>query len=275
MMLKVENLVKMYGDFLALKGISFEIRRGEILGLIGENGAGKSTTIKILVGLLRPTSGKVEYDGLDFFKRKSKLKKNIGYVPEVDSLYEDMNAFDYLMFFASLYGIHSEKARKKAEELMKALNIPNKNISEFSKGMRRKLSIARSLIHDPDYLIYDEPIGGLDPSTSLFIAEFMKDLENKAILFSAHNLYYVEFVCDKIAIMKEGRILYYGDLEELRGMQNYVLHYRLDGVENTFKTNDIEELNEFLKEIASKGKIVRIEVEATRLEDLYFSLIRR
>jgi len=275
MMLKVDNLVKRYGNFLALKGISFEIRRGEILGLIGENGAGKSTTIKILVGLLRPTSGKVEYDGLDFFKHKSKLKKNIGYVPEVDSLYEDMNAFDYLMFFASLYGIHSEKARKKAEELMKALNIPNKSISEFSKGMRRKLSIARSLIHDPDYLIYDEPIGGLDPSTSLFIAEFMRDLENKAILFSAHNLYYVEFVCDKIAIMKEGRILYYGDLEELRGMQNYVLHYRLDGVENTFKTNDIEELNEFLKEIASRGRIVRIEVEAMRLEDLYFSLIRR
>ena len=274
-MLKVENLIKRYGDFLALKGISFEIRRGEILGLIGENGAGKSTTIKILVGLLSPTSGKVEYDGLDFFKHKSRLKKNIGYVPEVDSLYEDMKAFDYLMFFASLYGIDSKKAKKKAEDLMKYLNIPNRSISEFSKGMRRKLSIARSLIHDPDYLIYDEPIGGLDPSTSLFIAEFMKDLRDKAILFSAHNLYYVEFVCDKVAIMKDGKILYYGDLEDLKGMQSYVLHYRIDGVEKTFKTNDVDKLNEFLREIAPRGRIVKIEVEATRLEDVYFSLIRR
>lgn len=273
-MLRVENLIKRYGDFLALKGISFEIDRGEILGLIGENGAGKSTTIKILVGLLKPDSGKVEYDGLNFFENKSKLKKNIGYVPEVDSLYEDMNAFEYLMFFSSLYGVERDVARKRAEELIEALKIPNKNITEFSKGMRRKLSIARSLIHDPDYLIYDEPIGGLDPSSSLFIAEFMKSLRDKAILFSAHNLYYVEFVCDKVAIMKDGRILYYGDLEELKGMQRYVLHYKLDGVEKTFATNDIDALNEFLREIVPKAKIIKIDVETSRLEDIYFSLIR-
>ncbi len=273
-MLVVENLVKRYGDFLALKGIGFEIRRGEILGLIGENGAGKSTTIKILVGLLKPDSGRVEYDGMNFFENKSRLKKNIGYVPEVDSLYEDMNAFEYLIFFASLYGVEKRKAGKRAKRLISSLKIPNKKISEFSKGMKRKLSIARSLMHDPDYLIYDEPIGGLDPSTSLFIAEFMKDLKDKAILFSAHNLYYVEFVCDKIAIMKDGKILYYGDLEELKGMQRYVLHYKLDGVEKTFATNDVDALNEFLKEIIPKGRIIKIEVDTPRLEDIYFSLIR-
>ncbi len=274
-MLKVEDLVKRYGEFLALKGVSFEIRKGEILGLIGENGAGKSTTIKILVGLLKPDSGRVEYDGLDFFENRGKLRKRIGYVPEVDSLYEDMNALEYLTFFASLYGVKGDVAKRRAEELMKSLRIPNKTIAEFSKGMKRKLSIARSLMHDPDYLIYDEPIGGLDPSTSLFIAEFMKNLKDKAILFSAHNLYYVEFVCDKVAIMKEGRILFYGDIEELKGMQTYVVRYKLDGVERTFVTNDIEDLNEFLREVVPRGKIVGIDIETKRLEDLYFSLIRR
>ncbi len=274
-MLKVEGLVKRYGKFLALKGVSFEIRKGEILGLIGENGAGKSTTIKILVGLLKPDSGRVEYDGLDFLENRGKLRKRIGYVPEVDSLYEDMNALEYLTFFASLYGVKGDVAKRRAEELMESLRIPNKTIAEFSKGMKRKLSIARSLMHDPDYLIYDEPIGGLDPSTSLFIAEFMKNLKDKAILFSAHNLYYVEFVCDKVAIMKEGRILFYGDIEELKGMQTYVVRYKLDGVERTFVTNDIEDLNEFLREVVPRGKIVGIDIETKRLEDLYFSLIRR
>ena len=263
--------MKRYGDFLALKGVSFEIERGEILGLIGENGAGKSTTIRILVGLLRPTSGKVEYDGLDLFENLKVIKRRIGYVPEIDSLYEDMRALDYLKFFANLYGVDE----RRGKELMDLLGIPNKMIAELSKGMRRKLSIARSLIHDPDYLIYDEPIGGLDPTTSLFIAEFLRGMKDKAILFSAHNLYYVEFVCDKVAIMKEGRILYYGDMEELKGLQRYVLRYRLDGKEGEYVAEDVKELNEFLRGVVGEGgEILGVEVSTRRLEDVYFSLIR-
>jgi ABC-2 type transport system ATP-binding protein len=271
-MLRVENLVKFYGEFQALKGVSFSVKKGEILGLIGENGAGKSTTIRILIGLLKPTAGIVEYDGLNFFLNRDKLKKKIGYVPEVDALYEDMKAKEYLEFFASLYDV---KADKRIEKLMEMLKIPNKTISEFSKGMRRKLSIARSLIHDPDYLIYDEPIGGLDPMTSLFIAEFMKGLRDKAILFSAHNLYYVESVCDKVAIMKAGELLYYGDVEEIKGTKSYTLYYEENGEFKEFRTNDIDTLNEFIREIVPKARIVRIDVEARRLEDVYFELMKR
>ncbi len=270
-MLVVENLTKAYGDFLALKGVSFSVKRGEILGLIGENGAGKSTTIKILVGLLKPTSGTVEYDGLNLFENMNTIKKKIGYVPEIDALYEDMKAREYLEFFASLYNAKSERI----DYLMNVLRIPDKTIAEFSKGMRRKLSIARSLLHNPDYLIYDEPIGGLDPTIALFIADFMKSLKDKAILFSAHNLYYVETVCDKVAIMKAGEILYYGDVEELKGMKTYRLYYKEDGTVKEFKTNDVEELNEFIREIALKAKIVGIDVDVKRLEDVYFELMKR
>lgn len=271
-MLVVEDVSKVYGDFVALKGVSFTVERGEVVGLIGENGAGKSTTIRIVVGLLRPTSGRVEYDGLELFENLKTVRRRIGYVPEVDSLYEDMKALDYLKFFADVYGVDVDYGRR----IMEMLGVPNKRIAELSKGMKRKLSIARSLVHDPDYLIYDEPMGGLDPSTSLFIAEFIKKLRDKAVLFSAHNLYYVEFVCDKVVIMKGGRVLYYGDIEELRGLQRYVVRYRLDGREEEFVTEDVKELNEMLKGILTDGgEIISVESSARRLEDVYFSLIGR
>jgi len=269
-MLVVENLRKVYGNFKALDGISFTLERGSILGLVGENGAGKSTTIRILVGLLKPTSGRVEYDGLDLFENLKVIKRRIGYVPEVDSLYEDMKALDYLKFFAAIYGVN----KGRCEELMEMLGIPNKTIAELSKGMKRKLTIARSLVHDPDYLIYDEPMGGLDPSTSLMIAEFMKGLREKAILFSAHNLYYVEYVCDEVIIMKGGKILYYGDIENLKGLQRYVVKYRLNGKVEEFVSDDGKELNEFLRSVLEDGgEVLSVNVSTRRLEDVYFELI--
>ncbi len=278
MMLKVENISKRYGDFLALKDASFELKKGEILGLIGENGAGKSTIIKILSGLIEPTSGRVEYFGMDFFSNREVIKKRIGYLPEVDSLYENMNAIEYLTFFASLYDIPEREAKKRIVRLINMLKFPaDKPLSEFSKGMKRKVSIARTLVHDPDVLIYDEPTGGLDPSTSLFIANFMKELKEngKAVLFSAHNMYYVESVCDKVIILKRGEVLYYGDLEELRGVgKRYVLHYSENGKEEKFVTDDVDELNSFIRSlVASGGVILKIDSEIPRFEDIYFSLV--
>ncbi|AEA48113.1 ABC transporter ATP-binding protein [Archaeoglobus veneficus] len=271
--LKANGLKKRYGNFEALKGVSFELDSGEILGLIGENGAGKSTIIKILTGLIEPTDGKVEYFGRDFGEFKE-VKNDIGYLPEVDSLYENMNALEYLSFFASIYGV---KDKRRIDELLEMLKIPaNKPLGEFSKGMKRKVAIARTLIHDPQILIYDEPTGGLDPSTSLFIANFMRELKKKgkAILFSAHNMYYVESVCDKVLILKSGEALYYGPIDELKAGKKYVVHYRENGREDRFVTDDIKELNEFIQGLtASGGRIVNIYSEAMRLEDVYFALV--
>jgi len=269
------NLTKKYGDFTALDNVSFKIKEGEILGLIGENGAGKSTTIKIIVGLIEPTSGSVEYYGRKF---DSGVKKMIGYLPEVDSLYENMNAIEYLTFFASLYDVSENKAKKRAEELLDMLNLQNKQISEFSKGMRRKLSIARTLIHNPKILVYDEPTGGLDPSTSLFIARLLEGLkESKVILFSAHNLYYVESICDKVVVLKEGKMLYYGELDELIGVgREYTVFYALNGRKDVFTTSSIDELNRFVGEIVVEGgKILGMEQKSPRLEDVYFNLINK
>lgn len=279
-MLSVSNLNKWYGEFSALNNVSFDLEEGRILGLIGENGAGKSTIIKILSGLIEPTSGKIEYFGEDFTSNEGGIKKRIGYLPEVDSLYENMNPIEYLLFFASLYNMPKMEAESKAYELVRMLKLPpNKVISEFSKGMKRKVSIARTLIHDPDILIYDEPTGGLDPSTSLFIADFMKKLrdEGKGILFSAHNMYYVESVCDEIIILKQGNILYYGTLDDLRQEKTYVLYYYENGTsgsKSSFKTTNVGELNSFINAVNSDGKkIIRIDTETPRLEDLYFSIL--
>ncbi len=186
-MLAVKNLTKKYREFVALKDVCFTLE-GEILGIIGENGAGKTTLLKILAGLLEPTSGEINLFCMDFLKNKDRMKRRIGYLPELDSLYENMDVEEYLSFFASLYEVKKDGIK----ELIGMLNLPNRQISELSRGMKRKVSLARSLLHNPEILIYDEPMGGLDPSMALYIANFMKE-RGKPVIFSAHNLYFIKF----------------------------------------------------------------------------------
>jgi ABC-2 type transport system ATP-binding protein len=276
--LKVEGLRKVYGNVVAVDSVSLYLQKGEILGLVGENGAGKTTTLKMISGLIKPDAGRIEYSGKELFSNLNEIKKKIGYLPEFDALYEGMTAREYLMFFSSLYGVDKATAEKRAEKLMKMLKIPaDRRLGGFSKGMKRKVSIARTLMHDPEYLIYDEPTGGLDPGTSLFIAEFLSRLrkEGKSIIFSAHNMYYVESVCDRVAIMKDGRFIYFGDIDQLiKTGRKYVIVYTENGREERLTTESIEELNKILKDvISSGGRILKVEPEVMRLEDVYFSLV--
>jgi ABC-2 type transport system ATP-binding protein len=276
--LRASNIRKSYGDFIALKDISMNLRKGEIIGLIGENGAGKSTFLKILSGLLDPDRGKIEYFGMNFFSNKERIKKRIGYLPETDSLYNNMTAIDYLRFFASLYSV--QDGEERAHELLEMLKLPhNKTIEGFSKGMKRKLSIARTLIHDPDILIYDEPTGGLDPTTSLFISNLLRELKKrgKSILFSAHNMYYVESTCDKVIILRRGEVLYNGDINDLLQFSTkYVISYTDNRSENGKKkvvAENSEELDKILKEIGEAGRIIDVVKEIPRLEDIYFQIM--
>ena len=271
-MLEVREISKKYGDFLALKGMSFTVERGEVLGLIGENGAGKSTTLRILAGLIEPDGGEVRYFGKPF---EESIKRQIGYLPEIDALYDNMTVSEYLQFFADIYGV--ENAKAKIGELLTKLNLPDKFTGELSKGMRRKLSIARTLLHDPDVLIYDEPTGGLDPSTSLMIAELLRELaaRGKIIVFSAHNMYYVEKIADKVVVMKEGEVLYYGSLEKLMGENTtYRIEYTMNGKRESLSVSEVDEVVEIVEKIRKGGgTILEIEKEVPRLENIYFSLI--
>ncbi len=269
-MLEVDGISKSYGDFVALKNLTFSVNKGEILGLIGENGAGKSTTLKILAGLIEPDSGEVRYFGKSF---DDSTRKRIGYLPEIDALYDNMTVSEYLNFFSELYGV----PKSKSKSMMEMLSLPDKFIGDLSKGMKRKVSIARTLLHDPDVLIYDEPTGGLDPSTSLMIAGIMRDLaeRGKIIVFSAHNMYYVERIADRVIIMKGGEALYYGDLDDLiSGSTVYRVEYSIDGRKEIAEVTSAGDLAKLLESISKEGGVIlEVDKEVPRLENIYFSLL--
>ena len=172
---------KVYNGSYAVKELDLEMNRGEIVGIIGHNGAGKTTALKMIVGLIAPTSGKVTVMGKDMQKDGLKIKKSLGYLPEENALYENMSAQEYLGFFANIYGLSAAESKKRGASLLESLKLEagKKLIGEMSKGMKRKVSIARTLIHDPDLLILDEPNSGLDPLTSFFIIDYCKKLREE------------------------------------------------------------------------------------------------
>jgi ABC-2 type transport system ATP-binding protein len=217
-MITVERLRKEYGDFAAVAGSSFSVERGEIFGIVGPNGAGKTTTLKMLAGLIEPTSGTARVD--DYAAGDPEMRHELGFLPEESPLYEDMTAHSYLRFFADLYDVPREIADERIASTLDRLELDHRErrLGDVSKGMKRKVAIARSLVNDPDLLIYDEPASGLDPLTTNYVLEFTKELsdEGKTVLFSAHNLYHVESVCDRVVIMNRGEIIARGTVPEIR-----------------------------------------------------------
>jgi len=217
-MIEVSGLRKTYGDFAAVVGSDFEIDRGEIFGVVGPNGAGKTTTLKMLAGLIEPTAGTATVAGYD--AGDPEMRHQLGFLPEESPLYEDMTARSYLRFFADLYDVPREVARERIESTLDRLDLDyrDRRLGDVSKGMKRKVAIARSLVNDPDVLIYDEPASGLDPLTTNSVLEFTEELreDDKTVIFSAHNLYHVESVCDRVVIMNEGRIIARGSVADIR-----------------------------------------------------------
>ena len=217
-MIDVRDLRKEYGDFAAVEGSTFSVESGEVFGIIGPNGAGKTTTLKTLAGLVEPTSGEVTVAG--HAPGESAMRERLGFLPEESPLYEEMTADGYLDFFADLYDVPAETARERIDSTLDRLDLDHRDrpLGDVSKGMKRKVAIARSLVNDPDVLVYDEPASGLDPLTTNYVVEFTRELadEGKTVVFSAHNLYHVESICDRVAIMNEGEIVAQGSPEALR-----------------------------------------------------------
>jgi ABC-2 type transport system ATP-binding protein len=217
-MIEAEALRKTYGDFPAVVGSTFDVDRGEIFGIVGPNGAGKTTTLKMLSGLVEPTAGTATVAGFD--AADPEMRRSLGFLPEESPLYEDMTARSYLGFFADLYDVPGDVADDRIEDTLDRLELDHRDrrLGDVSKGMKRKVAIARSLVNDPDVLVYDEPASGLDPLTTNYVLEFVRELRDagKTVLFSAHNLFHVESVCDRVAIMNRGEIVARGTVPEIR-----------------------------------------------------------
>ncbi|RQG95906.1 ABC transporter ATP-binding protein [Natrarchaeobius chitinivorans] len=290
---EVADLRKEYGGFPAVEGSSFSIERGEVFGVVGPNGAGKTTTLKMLAGLVEPSGGSATVVGHE--PGEPAMQRRLGFLPEESPLYEEMTAIEYLTFFADLYDVAADVARDRIDGTLDRLDLEHRNrrIGNMSKGMKRKVAIARALVNDPDVLIFDEPASGLDPLTTNYIIEFTRELseDGKTIVFSAHNLFHVESICDRIAVMNDGRIVARGTIEEIReahGGTEYHVYATADGShgdglgeievarENgrvrhvVSEMSDVETIREIVE--ADDGRVTDIQTKTPTLEEIFLEI---
>jgi ABC-2 type transport system ATP-binding protein len=210
--LEVQNLKKSYNGFTAVDEIDFEIKRAEIFGFLGPNGAGKTTTINMLIGMAKVTSGKILYKGTDLTKNIKKAQKFIGVVPDESNLYDEMSGFDNLCFCGALYGLQRKEREKKAHKLLQGFqltDVANKKYKAYSKGMKRKLTIAAALIHNPEILYLDEPTSGIDVASVRQIRNMIKELNEKGttIFLTTHYIEEAERLCHRVAFINKGKII--------------------------------------------------------------------
>ena len=221
-MLKIENLTKTYGEKRAVDNLSIHIKSGEIYGFIGHNGAGKTTTIKAACGILKFDKGEIYIDGVNLKQNPIECKSKIAYIPDNPDLYEFMTGIGFLNFTADIFGVCAKDRRERIKKYGDAFEITDdlaQPISAYSHGMKQKLAIISALIHNPKLIIMDEPFVGLDPKASHLLKEIMRSMCNNgsAIFFSTHVLEVAEKLCDKVAIIKGGRLIKSGTMEEVKG----------------------------------------------------------
>jgi ABC-2 type transport system ATP-binding protein len=219
--IEVSNLTKRYGDVTAVNAMSFQVGRGEFFGLLGPNGAGKTTTIRMLTGLTKPTSGTAKILGLDCIAEALAVKEKVGVVSEVTNLYNEMSAWDNLMFISELYGVDKLTRTERAKKLLEAFQLSerrNDRLADYSKGMKRRVRIAAALVHNPEVLFLDEPTSGLDVQSSRLIRSIVRELNKKGttIFLTTHYIEEADELCNKVAIMREGRIVAEDSPEKLK-----------------------------------------------------------
>ena len=209
-MVEVDNLTKYYGDYAAIEGVSFQVNKGEILGFLGPNAAGKTTTMRIITGFMPPTSGTAKVAGFDVVKDSVEARRHIGYLPEQVPLYEEMPVREYLGFCAKLRGVQKAKIDERVNAVMDATRITeyaDSLITKLSKGFRQRVGIAQAMVHDPDLLILDEPTVGLDPRQIVEVRELIRGLQGShTVILSTHILPEVKTLCDRIVIINDGKV---------------------------------------------------------------------
>ena len=220
-MIETFNLTKRYNDFLAVDDLCLAIEEGDIFGFIGPNGAGKTTTIRMLATLLAPTQGRAEIDGIDVYKHPYDVKKAVGYMPDSFGVYDGMRLREYLDFFGAAYKIPRKKRRAIIDDVLELTDLTAKAddfVSAFSRGMKQRCCLAKTLIHDPKVLLLDEPASGLDPRARIEFRELIKTLRDmgKTTLISSHILTEMGDMCNKIGIIEHGKLVMAGDFQAIR-----------------------------------------------------------
>jgi ABC-2 type transport system ATP-binding protein len=222
-LIETRNLLKKYGDKLAVNDVSFTVEAGEVFGFLGPNGAGKTTTIKVIVGLLQPTSGTVKVAGFDVQAQPLQAKAASGYVPDTPNLYAKLSGRELLRFVGDLYNLDRQQVAQRTEELLRVLDLDeaaDNSIDSYSHGMQQKASLAAALMHDPRVLVLDEPTVGLDPKSARLIKDLLRQMAERgaAVFLSTHILEIAERMCDRIGIINKGELVAVGTMAELRSL---------------------------------------------------------
>ena len=254
----VKNLGHYFGDIKAVDDISFQVKKGEVLGFLGPNGAGKSTTMRMLAGFISPSFGKATIKGFDVNIYPDEVKQNIGYLPENAPAYEDMTVFDFLDFIASVRGLEGTDKKGKINSVISLISLEtvrNRRIEMLSKGFKRRVCLAQAIIHEPDILILDEPTDGLDPNQKHEIRELIRKMSvEKVIILSTHILEEVEEVCSRVIIIANGQIKKDGTPEELLASSETA-----GAVTITLNSDIIKDASEFFKNKSSVKKVELLE----------------
>jgi len=295
----LDGVHKFYGDFEALRGISLEVKSGQIFGYLGPNGSGKTTTIKLMLGLIKPSSGNVNVLGGDPFIDDLKamdVRRNIGSMLEFDGIYERLTGLQNLIFWAELYGMKRRKATEQAKVIINSLKLSewaDVQVVKYSYGMRKRLTFARALVSDPEFIVLDEPTVGVDPESRYVMRNMIENLaaQGKTILFSSHDLEEVQKICSHIAILSKGELIFNGPLKgaiNQLGRTKIFIHFESPGDAN-FLAKSLREMDYEVKiegpllsfypehdlDISNltKGKILDTWKVDASLEEVYLKLV--
>lgn len=299
MTIKVESLTKIYGSQKALDNISFEAHKGEILGFLGPNGAGKSTTMKILTGYIPGTAGKAFINGNEINENSIAIRKEVGYLPELNPLYTDMYVKEYLVFIANTYDL-KQNANEAAENMIAKTGLTaerNKKIGQLSKGYKQRVGLAAAMIHNPSVLILDEPTSGLDPNQVTEIRHLIKEIsKDKTVILSSHIMQEVEAMCNRVVIINKGKIVADNTIEKLQQalskefiidveFKNKPSQDELQAIDKTFKISATKngftikaayDAREKIAQHAAQNNwlVLSMQLEESSLEEVFQSLTK-
>jgi ABC-2 type transport system ATP-binding protein len=278
----VDNLTKNYEGHRAVRGVSFHVQEGDIFGFIGPNGAGKTTSIRIISTLLEPTSGTVKVGGRNVVGDAEAVRRMIGFMPDTFGVYERITVWEYLDFFAAAYGIERRQRAAAIEGIMELTDLKglrDRLTGELSKGMRQRLCLAKTLVHDPKVLILDEPANGLDPRARIEFRALLKELRSmgKTILISSHILTELSDICTSVAILEKGKVVASGSIESIKTALQPGLAFKLDVLGGADAARNILESLPHVSGVQAEGESLRFQFGSRREEipDLVRALVAR